>query len=479
MSAGAVPLPGERRRPYLRDKLVLHVLWPLAMLWLVGNLVSAGIANHFAGRAFDRSLLDDAYALSAHVRLVGVAPPLLDIDLTANEIGTLLFDQNESNFFAIYRADGSLIAGQAGLPGLTHLPAGEPGFEFENISFQGRNLRKVVLQQTAPVFYKVVVAQTINSRSRMFRQLLFYSVLPGIVLFVLLAIWLYKVIRADLQPLHDLERAVQQRDESALTPLPLQAGTQDLVNLGSAINTLLERIRLSLGAQREFVGNVAHELRTPLAGIRALAEYGLRHPEPQVWELQLRQVHEVSLRSSHLIDQLLALALADEARVSLVREAVRLDELVTAAVIRASVQARAEGVDLGADGVDGPVTVIGSAALVEGMLNNLIDNALRYGRPVDGSPPEITVGLRQQDGQVELSVTDNGPGLGEAECGQLLARGVQGYAGRSHGRGLGLGLSIVTRYAQLLGAEFRLRRVPGGPGLQAQVLFGAPPEPAA
>jgi two-component system sensor histidine kinase TctE len=479
VTAGTAAPPPERRRPYLRDKLVMHVLWPLAMLWLVGNAVSAGIANHFAGRAFDRSLLDDAYALSAHVRLVGTSPPTLAVDLTANEIGTLLFDKNESNFFAIYRADGSLIAGQAGLPGSTRLVPHEPGFEFENLSFQGRSLRKVVLQQTAPVFYKVVVAQTVNSRRLMFRQLLIYSVLPGILLFALLAIWLYKVIRADLQPLHDLERAVQQRDESALSPLPIQAGTQDLVNLGGAINALLERIRISLGAQREFVGNVAHELRTPLAGIRALAEYGLQSSDPREWQRQLRLVHEVSLRSSHLTDQLLALALADEARVSLVREPVRLDELVTAAVIRASVQARADGVDLGADGVELPLTVMGSPALVEGMLNNLIDNALRYGRPRDGSMAEITVGLRQQGGQVELSVTDNGPGLSEEECEKLLARGVQGYAGRSLGRGLGLGLSIVTRYAQLLGAEFRLRRPPGGQGLQAQVLFGAPPEPAA
>jgi len=85
-------------KPSLRDKLMRHVMVPLAIVWLIGTLLSAGIANYFAQKAFDRSLLDDAYAVAGHVRLTEAWPPQLDIDLSSSEIGSLLFDQTESMF---------------------------------------------------------------------------------------------------------------------------------------------------------------------------------------------------------------------------------------------------------------------------------------------------------------------------------------------------------------------------------------------
>ena len=464
-------------KPSLRDKLMRHVLVPLAIVWLIGTLLSAGIANYFAQRAFDRSLLDDAYAVAGHVRLTEAWPPQLDIDLSSSEIGSLLFDQTESMYFAVYRDNGTLLAGHGGLTGPSVAAPSPSNIEFGDIHFQGRPMRSVVLHQSKPAAFKVVVAQTNRSRTRLLEQLLMYSILPQMLLFAGIAVWLRRAIAQDLQPLVNLEEAVEQRDAADLTPMVVASDTQDVDKLNTSINALLARIQDGLNAQREFSGNVAHELRTPLAGIRALAEYGLQSDQPQAWKEQLALIKDSSMRASHLANQLLALALADEADLSLRREPVRLDELVTASIVQASVRARALQVDLGAKGLEHPVTVMANATLLEGILNNLIDNALRYGRPHAPLTAEVTVSLSQSEQGVALIVMDNGPGLATEECERLLQRGAQGQQGKaSHGlhQGAGFGLSIVTRYAQLLGAQFWLQNSAQGNGLEAHLLFKTP-----
>ncbi|MBU2287363.1 MAG: HAMP domain-containing histidine kinase, partial [Gammaproteobacteria bacterium] len=210
-----------------------------------------------------------------------------------------------------------------------------------------------------------------------------------------------------------------------------------------------------------FAGNVAHELRTPLAGIRALADYGLTHREPAVWREQLERIAASQTRASHLVDQLLGLALADESRAGLRCELLRLDEIAQQAVLRHLASADAKGVDLGASGLDQPVSVRGDGALIEGILDNLIDNALRYGGRT------VTVDMAGST----LSVVDDGPGIPAAELGDWLQRWAQGPAGRQLGQGAGLGLAIVTRYAQLLGAELSLAPASPTGGLRVSVRF--------
>jgi two-component system sensor histidine kinase TctE len=266
---------------------------------------------------------------------------------------------------------------------------------------------------------------------------------------------LYRAIEEDLVPLAELETAVGQRDVRDLTPVPVTATTHDVQRLGQAINALLGRIAFSVQAQREFSGNVAHELRTPLAGIRALADYGLRHTDPQVWHEQLHGIAKSQERASHLVDQLLALALADEAHQDLEKTEVSLDALVGEAVLRYLPKADVAGVDLGAKGIDHAVLVQGNAALIEGILNNLIDNALRYGR-ADNGHSHITVAVETTPYSVVLSVTDNGAGVPPDKLQQISQRWVQGAAGEALKAGVGLGLAIVGTYAKLLGARVAL-----------------------
>lgn len=456
--------------PSLRTRLLRHVLLPLSLIWLVGTVASALMANTFTQRAFDRSLLDDAYAVAANVR---DGREGLEFSLSSREVKAVLFDKVETVYFAVLREDGSLLAGNASLP--VPPPRGEEVYRFSDIQFHGRALRAVRLRLSMPGPFEVITAQTVHSRSIILRSALLYSLASQVLLLLVLALWLRRAIQQELQPLAAFQRALDQRDARDLAPMPVEASTRDLQRLGGAVNDLLARVAEGVQAQHEFAGNVAHELRTPLAGIRALASYGLAQKDPAVWREQLGGIVQSEARASHLVDQLLALALADEARGAMPRQEVPLDQLVHETVLRFLPRADAAGVDLGALGLEQPVVVLGQPLLIEGVLSNLIDNALRYGRPAAGEAPRVTVALAREgqgaDECVVLSVLDNGPGISAPQRQQLRQRWVQGREGERLGQGAGLGLGIVARYAELLGARLELVPGPGGQGLCARLVL--------
>lgn len=461
------PLPGPSQAPTLRTRLLRHVLLPLALTWLAGTLASVLVANGFTQRAFDRSLLDDAYAMAANVRLDNQH---LNLALTPREIRSVLFDQVETTFFSVLRPDGTLLAGNARLPALA--PVEGSAHRFSDIEHQGRSLRAVRLRLSEPHAVEIIVAETTRVRNAMLGKVLMYSAGVQLVLLVGLAWWLRRAIQKDLHPLNAFQQALSQRDARDLTPLPVEASSLDMLRLGSAVNDLLGRVAHSLQAQREFAGNVAHELRTPLAGIRAQASYGLSLPDPAAWQAQLAGVLQSEARATHLVDQLLALALADE---TLPSEDVLLDELVREAVLRSLPRADAAGVDLGARGLEQALPMRAPAVLIDSLLNNLIDNALRYGHDANTAAPQVTVAVREEhrpEGVVRIvSVQDNGPGIPAQARALWQQRGIQGPAGKRLGQGAGLGLSIAARCAEALGASLSLEAGPGGQGLHAQLVL--------
>jgi two-component system sensor histidine kinase TctE len=172
------------------------------------------------------------------------------------------------------------------------------------------------------------------------------------------------------------------------------------------------------------------------------------------------------------VDQLLALALADEAQQTLKQKPTPLDELVREAVLRFLPRADAAGVDLGANDAEKATLVLGNGALIEGILNNLLDNALRYGR-AQTEPSRITVSLNEHLQYVVLSVYDNGPGVSSAQLQKLSKRWAQGAAGEALKEGSGLGLAIVKSYVSLMDAKLHLgNETPHG--LRVSVTFAKP-----
>ncbi|MDO8279182.1 MAG: sensor histidine kinase N-terminal domain-containing protein [Burkholderiaceae bacterium] len=456
----------EQGKPSLRARVVRHIMVPLGLTWLAGTLVALSVASYFTAQAFDRALLDDAYSVAANVRS---GDDTLQLALSPREVNTVLFDQVESLFFAVRRIDGALIAGEPWLQ--TSTPPAAANHVFVDTEYRSTKLRAVTLRINKPAAFLVVVAQTTQSRTSLLEQLLLYSIGPQILLLVLLAMWLRRAIGSDLRPLSELQMAVDQRDAYDLTPVPVSATTRDVERLAIALNALLERVGQSVRAQREFAGNVAHELRTPLAGIGALAEYGLAQQDPQAWREQLAGIARSQARASHLVDQLLALALAAEAKAGIRLQEVALEEIVRDAVLRFLSRADAAGIDLGARGLEQSTHVLGDPTLIEGIVNNLLDNALRYGRAGGSEPTAITVAISQTTSGTALSVIDNGPGISAEVHAHLMGRWAQGEAGQLLGQGVGLGLPIVAQYAGLMQARLELKPGPQGRGLTASVVF--------
>ncbi len=461
-------------QPLLISRLRRHVLLPLALTWMLGTGISIAVASYFTQQAYDRALADDAYLVASHVKLSPHG--VLEFNLSAKELTAVLFDQTELILFAVLQEDGSLLAGHPGLAPVSATSGKAP--VYDELVFQNRRLRSVTMNFDQPQRHTVVLAQTTTNRGRVVQQLVLFSIVPQVLLLGLLAVAVRRAIQSDVQPIADLETALSQRDANDLTPVEIKSNTRDIQHLSRAINELFARIEQSLRAQREFSGNVAHELRTPLAGIRAQAEYGLRHADPHVWREQLQGIAQSQERASRLMDQLLALALADEAKQQLALERVNLSQVVQDSVLRHLPRADSLQVDLGAQGVEMPVWVMGEQALIEGVLNNLLDNALRYGRSTTGTPSRLTVALeRQGDGPmpaVRLTVTDNGPGISTQQQQQVMQRWSRGLAGEALREGSGLGLAIVAEYARLLKTGWWLGTASDGQGLQVALLFDAP-----
>jgi two-component system sensor histidine kinase TctE len=427
------------------------VLLPLALTWLLGTAITVSAAYYYAAQAFDRALLDDAYALATRVQTTAQG---VQLKLTTNELSTLLYDQSETVFLSVLRKDGSLVSGQPWLR--AERQSADAGFEFSNISYMGKMLRVAsVYRDDAPGF-QVLMAQTTRSRTALLQRMLLFSLVPQVLLLLLLAWWLRRVIASDLEPFSDLQHALNQRDATDLTPVSVSSSTHDIAEVANAINSLMARVQVGIRAQREFAGNVAHELRTPLAGIRALTEYGLKQTDPQIWHQQLQTIATNEARASHMIEQLLALALADETRDSLRLHPVALDVLVPRVVLQALARADALGVELSVVGVDNDVIVMGDEGLIESVLNNLLDNALMYGKPGDDTAPIITIEVRADYGSTALLVIDNGPGIPISARQQLMQRWQQHGGGIDSGHGVGLGLNIVSRYSSLLCARFEI-----------------------
>lgn len=461
--------------PSLRKRVLRHVRGPLVWTWLLGTVFMMGLANHFTQSAFDRALLDDAYAIASHLRADDSGEVALQ--LTDSELKAALFDQAEYVYYAVYRADGSQLAGEP-LP-LLPWDESEP-VSYRETLYNGQLVRAVALRSAVgEQQFSVVMMHTTRVRDSLIQHLFLYAAIPQLTLLGLLLWWLRQRIGQDMAPLAALQTSLSQRDAHDLTPIQhsAPATTREIEQLRHTTNALLARIADNVEAQREFAGNVAHEVRTPLAGIKALADYGLGHADPAVQQQQLQRISDSVARASHLVDQLLLLALSDEASaVQLVTVAPA--DLVQQAVLRHWDAASRAQIDLGAEGLDTAeaeqLRIAADANLLAAMLDNLVLNALRYG----GQSVTVALQAAADGSRIELAVIDDGPGMSEAQCQAAMQRWQQGASGQSLGQGAGLGLAIVGKLAHLQQAGFSLAGRAGGSGLRASLVFNAVQNPA-
>ncbi|HYD79567.1 MAG TPA: ATP-binding protein [Paucimonas sp.] len=335
---------------------------------------------------------------------------------------------------------------------------------FSNVDTPDGTWRVYSAQQGDTV---VQVAQPLRVRHELATDMALRTVAPLCVLFPFLGLLAWIAVGKGLAPVKRVAADVQARDAGSLSPVTDIDLPQEIRPLTQALNDLLARLERSIDAQRAFIADAAHELRTPLTALKLriqLAERAQDETERAAAFAELKQGHERAIR---MVQQLLTLArqepgTATPGTASRALPPVDLASLARAAVAEFASTADAAGIDLGLS-ADESATVDGDADSLRALLNNLIDNAIRY-TPAGG---RIDVTVAASASGCTLRVQDSGPGIPDHELGRVFDRFYR-VAG-SGVEGSGLGLAIVKRIAESHHAHVSLRNT--RPGLCAAVVF--------
>jgi two-component system sensor histidine kinase QseC len=307
------------------------------------------------------------------------------------------------------------------------------------------------------------VAELTKDREELSSEISGNLLKPFLFSLPLLAISLWVAVARSLQPLVRLTSEVAQREPDNLAPLDAERAPREIVPLIERINKLFGRIDASLQKERRFTADAAHELRTPVAGIKAQAQVARAATN------EAERIHALDRailgcdRAAHLIDQLLTLARIDMLGEE-VTEPCPLRAIAAEVIAAIAPAALNQNVRLGlTEGSE--VAVRGNPALLRILLRNLIDNAVRHTRP----ETSVRVDIAKEHEQIRLSVTDNGPGIPESELDKVGERFYRPLGTTASGSGLGL--SIVKRIAEIHSASLQLAAQGEGGGLSVTVVF--------
>jgi two-component system OmpR family sensor kinase len=311
----------------------------------------------------------------------------------------------------------------------------------------------------------VQVAQPLRVRQGLAFAAALRTFAPVLVVLPLLAVLAWSTVGRALAPLERLAGAVGSRTPVALDPIGEDGVPEEALPLVRSIDDLLGRLAAALGAQRAFVADAAHELRTPLAALKLQAQLVERAGSPAERATALADLRAGLERATHLVQQLLALARAEpEAASSAAFEPVKLADLVSQAVADHALLAETRRIDLGATGAAAEAVVRGDLLSLRTLLANLVDNAVRY--TPEGGRVDVAAGIA--GGGPFLQVADSGPGIPPEDRERVFDRFYR--RGGAPDSGSGLGLAIVKAIARRHGATVALQDAPGS-GLAVRVVF--------
>jgi len=445
----------------IRRRLLLLLLPALALLMLIGGVVDYWIAAATTRNAYDRALANTAYALAADIRVEGG-----QLKFRPPAVGTALSADDGSTLFAITGPERELIAGNAHVP-LAWPDAGRlvGRATFRDAEFQGQPWRAASINApTSAGIVRISVAETLDRRARTQRVMLFGKLLVDFAELDLTLLLVWVAVYYGLRPLDALTAQVERLSSRQLQRFNEAQVPGELRSVIVAFNRVLELLHDAAKAQQRFVADAAHQMRTPVAGLLAQIELLLREPSAQSLQQQLGAVQGGIAQLARSANQLLALARAEP--VSGLHEnfqPVALQPLVGQLIERHVGRADQAGIDIGADAQ--AVSVYGDSWLLEDLLENLIDNALKY-TPAGG---HVTVRSGLEERAPYLEVEDDGPGIPETERQRVRERFYRRPG--SPGIGCGLGLAIVDEIARVHGASFTIGSGAHGRGARMRVRF--------
>ncbi len=438
-------------RPFsLRARLLFFLSIAIALTAVVQTVIAYDTAHVQANGVFDYHMRQMAMSLRG-----GLTANTPDAPSVESPEGPA-----EDFVIQVWTADGARVfqsVPTAPLPEKSELG-------FSDVPFNGATYRVFSMRSSNQV---IQVAQDLNLRGAMARTLALRTVAPILVMAPVLMFIAWAVVNASLMPIARVRRQVASGQPDDLGEVSEEGLPAEIVPLIQELNLLFARVRRTFEAQNSFVGDAAHELRSPLAALR-LQVQGLENAKDEVTRsLAIGRLRAGIDRATRLVEQLLALARqqALSAKGASV-ESVRLQDTVREAIIQAAPLASAHDIDLGLGHADDD-TVDGHREAIGILVSNLLENAIKYTR----AGGTVDVEIRSAGSRVELTVEDSGPGIPEAERARVLDRFYR-IAGADAGpSGSGLGLSIVRTIADMHGASLILESSSRLGGLRVAVSF--------
>jgi two-component system sensor histidine kinase TctE len=438
------------KHPLLRTQLLTWLLVPLFVLLTADTVVSYWVALNFSQRAHDRTLVEVAREVSLHLRGTDGG---LTLDMPPEARRVLLVDPVDRLHFEIMTTDGRRIAGEP-LASADTAKRRSPETFYDGV-FAGDPVRIVELRlapdpATGRAGAVVRVAETKIKRNELAREILLSVVLPQVLLILIACVVVWVGVVRGLSPLQRLQRAVASRSDRDRSPVAVDNVPGEVSPLLHSINELLSRLDHVLTLQSRFVSDAAHQLKTPMAALKTQFEVALRETDPQRMRDALQGIYPRLERLSRLVSQLLSLARNEPDAVSAVTLApLDLDALALDVTTGWVPEALKKHLDLGFEGAGGPVQVSGDPVRLRELLDNLLDNAVRYSR--DGG--RITVRVTAVPPTVD--VNDDGPSIPPEERARVFERFHRLLGSGQDGSGLGL--AIAQEIAHLHRGEITLR----------------------
>ncbi|KVQ17649.1 sensor histidine kinase [Burkholderia ubonensis] len=457
----------------LRRSLLRRLAAPLSMLALMSGLIAYWLAWQYTQHVIDRSLADLATAISKQIQIAGPDAPF-----TVPPLAQAMFsDPAEALIYRI--SDGEQeLAGDPKLPLQgTNVRRMHYAYvfeaEYDNRAVRVAQVRVEEVDGGKPMV--VEVAQPVRHRYRIAAEFLVAIMMP--LLLLLLAGWgiVWRVVNQQLGPLTHLADSLNRQTHTSLEPVDETDVPLEIRPLTSAMNALLGRLKTALDAQRKFIADAAHQLRTPLTAVKLHAEQAAIARDPQQTFTAVRELRAAADRAVRLSNQLLSLARAEPGE-----QAARFVDVDLAAMAFETgaewvPRALAAHVDLGFQRSDEPrdddqtLLVRGNPVLLREVIANLLDNALKYvplARP-HGARITVNVGRAMLDAgtpAAEIVVEDNGPGVPASQQADLFKRFFRGDAQSGSGveTGAGLGLAIVHDIIVMHGGSVSYADAPEG-----------------
>ncbi len=447
-------------KPSLRRRLLLLLTGTVLAGWLATALFTYFDARQEIGALLDAHLAQSAGLIAAQLEH--------EIEHESRHDEPRQYQHERKIAFQVWDRQGRLLLRSANAPQARLLETAEG---FGDAVFEGRRWRLFSRWDESRRFL-VLVGERYEVRDELAQSVASHLLHPLYLALPVLALLIWLAVGAGLAPLAGLAREVARRAPDNLAPLATSNAPQEVSPLLVALNRLFERLKQSLEQERRFTADAAHELRTPLAGVKTQAQVALAATAEAERRHALQQVLTGTDRAAHLVEQLLVLARLDPQAAIAADRPVELVPLAQQALADIAPFAASKDIEL-ALAPGEPVSTTGDALLLKVLLRNLLDNAVRY-TPRGGA---VQVVVTASGEGPRLTVSDTGPGIPEAERERVFERFHRGLG--SGEEGSGLGLSIARRIADLHGARLSLESAAAGEGLSVCLQFLRPSGSAA